>query len=205
MGRLFDAVAALAGLRDRNTYEGQAAIELEWLATGTLPCGVYPFEIARATEGSALTVDTRPLIAAVAQDVCGGIDAGVIARRFHSTMAAIIVEMCTALREQAPRAAVVLSGGVFLNALLAAETDERLGSQVDAGGGVFPAVSPVVLYLPALEHGNPRDGRCQLAKADQVVRRAPLVLRDAQAGLDHHLRLAHPILWSCVGKPPHLC
>ena len=127
VGRLFDAVAALAGVRDRNTYEAQAAIELEWLATDTPACGVYPFEIKPATGAAPRLVDVRPLIAAVAQDVARRAEAATIARRFHTTMVEIIVAMCTALREQAPHAPVVLSGGVFLNAVLAAETAERLG------------------------------------------------------------------------------
>ena len=72
-GRLFDAVAALAGVRRAVRYEGQAAIELEGLATEVRPDGVYPFELAG---GSPLVVDTRPLIAEVAAEVARGRGAG---------------------------------------------------------------------------------------------------------------------------------
>jgi hydrogenase maturation protein HypF len=121
-GRLFDAVAALAGVRDRVSYEGQAAMELEWLATGVAADGVYPFDL----EGEVLRIDTRPLIRAVAEDVRRGTEPARIARRFHSTGVEIIAQVCGRLRAATGLGAVVLSGGVFMNALLTAEVEARL-------------------------------------------------------------------------------
>jgi hydrogenase maturation protein HypF len=128
-GRLFDAVAALAGVRDRVSYEGQAAIELEWLAEGAPPDGAYPFDLSVPTQGSAdapLVVDTRPLIRGVAEDVERGTGAATIARRFHSAMVEMIAVVCGRLRKDAGLSDVVLSGGVFLNALLTREVGARL-------------------------------------------------------------------------------
>jgi hydrogenase maturation protein HypF len=127
-GRLFDAVATLAGVRDRVSYEGQAAVELEWLATDAAPHRGYPFEISvdGHAEEAPLVVDTRPLIRAVAEDASDGAPPGAIARRFHATMVEIIAAVCNDVRKATGVATVTLSGGVFLNALLTSETCERL-------------------------------------------------------------------------------
>jgi hydrogenase maturation protein HypF len=128
-GRLFDAVAALAGVRESVSYEGQAAVELEWLATGAAPEEGYPFEVtesAGSPSEATLIVDTRPLIQAVAADATRVTDAARISRRFHSTVVEIIVAVCCRLRATTGNGTVVLSGGVFLNALLASEVSARL-------------------------------------------------------------------------------
>jgi hydrogenase maturation protein HypF len=132
-GRLFDAVSALAGVRDTVSYEGQAAVELEWLASGVLPDGSYEFAIDLPPSGRApeapLVVDTRPLIRAVAKEAADGVSAAGIARRFHSTLVEIIAEVCGRLRGSTGVGDVVLSGGVFLNATLTVEAVARLSGE----------------------------------------------------------------------------
>jgi hydrogenase maturation protein HypF len=130
MGRLFDAVAAIAGVRSRVGYEGQAAVELESLATVVSPDGSYPFEIAHEREANQqITVqilDTRQLIQAVITDVATRTEPRFIARRFHSTVVEMIACACDKIRAELDLDTVVLSGGVFLNALLTSEASVRL-------------------------------------------------------------------------------
>ena len=128
-GRLFDAVASLTGVRDHVSYEGQAAVELESLASSAAPAGGYPFAIKPILEdrGDALLIiDTRPVIAAANEDANRQTGAAIIARRFHATLGEIIVEVCDRLRLATGLDAVALSGGVFLNALLTSEASSRL-------------------------------------------------------------------------------
>ncbi|MCA1561219.1 MAG: carbamoyltransferase HypF, partial [Acidobacteria bacterium] len=123
-GRLFDAVAAIAGVRDRVSFEGQAAARLEALAGSVAPDDPYPFELVRADD--RLIIDTRPLVRGVVRDSVRGVGGAVVARRFHSTLVEIIVTVCTALRRASGLDAVALSGGVFVNELLTSEADARL-------------------------------------------------------------------------------
>jgi hydrogenase maturation protein HypF len=132
-GRLFDAVASLAGVRDTVSYEGQAAIELEWLATQVPVDTSYPFDLTggdSSDEGDALPleIDTRPLIRAVVTDAEQGTGTARIARRFHSTIVEIIASTCLAIRDRSRLNAVALSGGVFMNALVATESAARLSA-----------------------------------------------------------------------------
>jgi hydrogenase maturation protein HypF len=137
-GRLFDAVAGLAGLRHRVSYEGQAAMELEWLATPVPIDGAYPFELQELSQKEAQEgtwqegtwlVDTRPLIQEVVVDAGRGTSPGTIGRRFHTTMVEMIAAVCQQLRKATGLDVVVLSGGVFLNALLTSEVVGRLGEE----------------------------------------------------------------------------
>src|SRR5262249_42186014 len=103
--------------------------ELESLAAQTPADGVYPCEIS-----AELIVDTRPLIRAVATDAARGTEARVIARRFHTTLVEMIATVCDRIRNITGLDAVVLSGGVFLNALLTREVHDQLAR---AGFRVF--------------------------------------------------------------------
>ena len=119
-GRLFDAAAALMGIRASVAYEGQAAMELEWLATAAPTDGAYPFEIIRQhSADSPLEIDTRPIVRALVDDMHRGRDRPAVARRFQSTVVELLVMTCIQIRRESGLQRVVLSGGTFLNALLA--------------------------------------------------------------------------------------
>ncbi|HEY6279658.1 MAG TPA: carbamoyltransferase HypF [Streptosporangiaceae bacterium] len=114
-GRLFDAVAALLGVRDSINYEGQAAIELEqWAAPAEH--GSYP----AAIEAGSWPVQVRgaDLVRAVTEDLLAGTPPGVAAARFHGGVADAITAVCRLLRERSGLTTVALSGGVFQNRLL---------------------------------------------------------------------------------------
>ena len=127
MGRLFDAVSALCGVRIVVNYEGQAAVELE-AACDVDERGGYPMSLEDVD--GMLVMDPRELIAAVCADVAAGIGAGVIATRFHAAVAAVTVDACSALAESNGTQVVVLSGGVFLNRRLL----ESVSAGLDARG-----------------------------------------------------------------------
>ncbi len=142
MGRLFDAVAALVGLRRRVSYEGQAAIELEALARtiGADPVPRYPMEIkgAAAVSGSveqaAAVLDPGPLIAAVVADVEQGAAPAVVAAGFHRAVGLGAADLAVQLAGRRGLDTVALSGGVFQNALLGGIVADRLR---DAGLAVL--------------------------------------------------------------------
>jgi hydrogenase maturation protein HypF len=121
-GRLFDAVAALVGVRDSINYEGQAAVEMEQLAspgeTGAYRAGI--------TTGRPFCIEGADLVRAATDDLRAGVAPGVIAARFHNGVAALIEEGCVLLRERHGLGTVALSGGVFQNLILAHQVVARL-------------------------------------------------------------------------------
>jgi hydrogenase maturation protein HypF len=128
MGRLFDAMAALMGFQQQVTFEGQAAMALEF-AVDAGERGTYPLVIEkkRGREGengreiplsSPLLLDWSPLIDAVLQDLRQGVPRGIMAARFHNAMVAAIVSIARTSGERR----VALSGGCFQNRFLAERT-----------------------------------------------------------------------------------
>ena len=109
MGRLFDAVSSLVGVRHVADYEGQAAIELEGRSRGITEAGGYQF---------GASMDAMPVIRAIAGDVLAGVPSGVIGARFHAAVTTMIVEIAAAARDRTGLRTVAVSGGVFQNALL---------------------------------------------------------------------------------------
>ena len=109
MGRLFDAVAALCGLAKHITYEGEAAIALEGLATDCdEEADGYPWP----------GTDAADVIRAVVADIEAGVDRSIVAYRFHRGVADFVVSTCLQLQSTSGLEAVALSGGVFQNKLL---------------------------------------------------------------------------------------
>jgi hydrogenase maturation protein HypF len=121
-GRLFDAVAAILGVRDEISYEGQAAIELEQLADPAEP-GAYR---AGIQAGDPFQASGADLVGAAVADLLAGVARELIAARFHHGLAALIEDGCVLLRERHGLTTVALSGGVFQNLLLLRHTVARL-------------------------------------------------------------------------------
>jgi len=123
MGRLFDAVSSLAGVRHVADYEAQAAIELEGLSRQADGGSGYAFEVS----GDATAVaDAGPVIRAVVADVRAGVPAPVVGARFHAGVAALVLQLARRCREASGLGTVGLSGGVFANALLLSATRTAL-------------------------------------------------------------------------------
>jgi hydrogenase maturation protein HypF len=128
-GRLFDAAAALAGIRDDVNYEGQAAIELEQAADPLFE-GAYRCDVKLPAEGEGpAEIDGPGLIAALAEDLAGGQPVSKAAAAFHNGLAAALVQSCLHARRAERLDTVALSGGTFQNQLLTAAVIRGLEQQ----------------------------------------------------------------------------
>jgi len=123
-GRLFDAVAALLGLRLTVRFEGQAAMELEWAAHGVAADESYPFRLE--AKDASMVLDWEPLIRSLLADFAAGALVPVLAARFHNTL----VEMIVAVAEHCGVPQIALSGGCFQNRYLTERVVRRL---IEAG------------------------------------------------------------------------
>lgn len=115
-GRLFDAVAALVGIRQVVNYEAQAAIELEMAIEENGLADFYPFELR--VEDSGWIIGTKSLFEHIVRDLLGGCERGVISRRFHLGLVQVFAQVAEMVRERTWIDQVCLSGGTFHNVFL---------------------------------------------------------------------------------------
>ncbi|MEV5703756.1 carbamoyltransferase HypF [Actinoallomurus sp. NPDC052274] len=158
VGRLFDAVAAVLGVRDRINYEGQAAVELEQRAD-PWERSAYPVRLEDAGDGGpSFVVPGAELVQAVVDDLLAGTSVPAIAGRFHNAVGDLVVAGAVRLREATGLTTVALSGGVFQNLLLL----ERAVTGLEAAG------------FAVLVHHRvpPNDGGISLGQAAVAIARA---------------------------------
>ena len=124
LGRLFDGVAAITGIRQQVNFEGQAAMELEMLAADHAD-SIYGIEWV---SGDPLKILPAPIIRGVVRDVQNGLSVAEIGAKFHKTIVALFAELCTLVRNESDLNRVVLSGGCFQNSILLAGLIRELES-----------------------------------------------------------------------------
>jgi hydrogenase maturation protein HypF len=121
MGRLFDAVSSLLGVRALVNYEGQAAIELEAIADRHYS-GEYEFDISSKEN----VIEADGVIRGAVMDLLDGVPPPIVSAKFHIGVARLIVSMAQKIRSSRRLNRVALSGGVFQNLLVLERTSEML-------------------------------------------------------------------------------
>ncbi|MDX1646046.1 MAG: carbamoyltransferase HypF [Longimicrobiales bacterium] len=128
LGRLFDAAAALLGIRTESLYEGQAAMELE-AAAGVLPGRRLPFPLLAGDDGKPEVLDPVPLLRALAEGRIEGRAIPDLAADFHESVAAATTDLAVGLAAREGLDTVALGGGCFQNARLSRAIDEKLSAE----------------------------------------------------------------------------
>lgn len=123
MGRLFDAASAAAGICLYNSYEGQAAIELEYAAVPGY-YGMYDYGILN--NGGLQVIDAGEIIKGILEDDRDNVSKGIISTKFHDTVTDMVLRICLHISGKAGIKRVALSGGVFQNMLLLSKCTSRL-------------------------------------------------------------------------------
>ena len=119
-GRLFDAVASIIDLRQVCRFEGQAAMELEFLTHQIETDASYSFGLGQGAHGRG--IDWAPMVRAIVHDLHDEVPAGVIAAKFHNTLVEMMVKVAQSCGEEK----IVLSGGCFQNRYLTERAISRL-------------------------------------------------------------------------------
>jgi len=114
IGRLFDGIAAIIGIKNHVSFEGQAAMELEMLADNNRK-STYDYEWL---SGNTYKVFTRPIVCGVVKDMEAGMHPSGISSKFHMTLIKLFSELCVVIRKDSGLNRIVLSGGVFQNSIL---------------------------------------------------------------------------------------
>ncbi len=138
MGRLFDAVSCLLGICEKPTYDGEAAIRLEAVADPQ-ECGDLAFEIAGEE------IDWRPLVADLLDEMDKGVPVGILAARFHNTLAEIVYCCGRQLAARHGGLPLVFAGGVFQNRLLVDRIRKVAGDEFELVFSTYPNDSGIAI------------------------------------------------------------
>ena len=114
IGRLFDAVSSIVGIRNRVTFQGQAAMELESISQKSAR-GLYEYGW---DEKDIRTIDVNPMIRGIVFDILNGVNTSIIGGKFHNTLVRLFADLCGIIGKETGIDKVVLSGGVFVNNIL---------------------------------------------------------------------------------------
>ncbi|MEG4494812.1 carbamoyltransferase HypF [Microcoleus sp. D3_18_C4] len=123
-GRLFDAIAALLGLCQQASFEGQAAMQLEFATNGFKTHQAYPYEVLCPVH-SPMILDYSPMLNAILDDIHEQISQEIVAAKFHNTL----IEGMVAIANRVGVEQIVLTGGCFQNRYLLEHTVDRLNTE----------------------------------------------------------------------------